>query len=60
MAAKNKRVIGYDPQNALGAHIEATQQAYEAAEKAIALRQAGKAGAASKAEPELRDGSERR
>lgn len=50
MVAKNKRISGYDLQNALGAHIEATQHAYEAAEKAIALRQAGKARAAIKAE----------
>jgi hypothetical protein len=54
MAAKNKRISGYDIQNALGAHIEATQRAYEAAEKAIALRQVGKAAAAIKAEREAK------
>jgi hypothetical protein len=55
MAAKKKRrITGYDLQNALGVHIEATQQAYAAAEKAIALRQAGKAQAAIKAEREAK------
>jgi len=55
MAAKNKRrITGYDLQSALGAHIEATQHAYEAAEKAIALRQAGNAGAAINAQREAK------
>jgi hypothetical protein len=55
MAAKNKRrITGYDLHNALGVHIESTQHAYAAAEKAIALRLAGKAGAAIKAEREAK------
>lgn len=56
MAAKNKRRprIGYDLHSALAAHIEATQRAYAAAEKAIVLRQAGKAAAAKKAEREAK------
>jgi hypothetical protein len=55
MAAKNKRrITGYDLQSALGAHIEATKHAYAAAEKAIALRQAGKARAAITAEREAK------
>jgi hypothetical protein len=55
MAASTKRrITGYDLQNALGAHIETTQRAYAAAEKAITLRQAGKSGAAIKAEREAK------
>jgi hypothetical protein len=56
MAAKNKRrpITGGDLQNALGAHIEASQNAFAACERAVALRQAGKAGAAIKAEREAK------
>lgn len=53
-AKKQRRITGYDIHNALGAHVEATQHAYEAAEKAIALRQAGKTRAAIKAEREVK------
>jgi hypothetical protein len=53
MPAKSKRISGYGIQNALGAHIEATQRAYAATEKAIALRQA-EARAAIKAQREAK------
>jgi len=55
MAAKKKRrVTGYDLQKAFGVHIDATQRAYAAAERAVALREAGKTRAANAAEREAK------
>jgi hypothetical protein len=51
MTAKNKpRCVAYDLQNALAAHIEASERAYECAERCLALRAVNKLTAAKRME----------
>jgi hypothetical protein len=49
-----RRPVAYDVQNAFAAHVEATAKALEWAEKCLALRRAGKAAQAKKAEIEVK------